>query len=407
MPASVVAGFSVGPTLTQVAATTSGRRYYITAGTRREVLDDLSLTQAGVPSTAAITVSDSGLSTLSLATPVVRDDVTIQNRADSTTDLYSSGMLYPISSGLYASTPVTTVAPIAGQLDPASLALLTLQPPVSGYATDGLGQSWVVTATGKTAISAASELGVPFTAWPTGILTSTPTLAPATVPILIKQANVATTFAVDNGVKYPVSSWADAQLITQDSRPSVVTVLSQEFDAIPTGSHPTLVPATLVKTATDPSVYLVDGLNGKLHISSMWVAGQLGLRTISVVASSILDAYQTESGDQSPAISCDGSNDLVVGGVLRTVPAAEQANYGLTYTPLDDVTCRNLDLSTGADLTGPVFVRTSSSRTVYELSGGQRHPVANWAALLNLNHGAVPTIVIFAPGQLDGIPLGS
>ena len=405
LPAAIISSFTRGAALSQVVVSTSGTRYYITAGTRREVLDDQSLTGAGI-STTSITLNDGVISGLTLAAPLARDNVTIQNPTDGSIDLYAAGKLYPIASDLYTSTPIAQYAPIAGQLSPASIALLSMQPAVTGFAADGAGNSYVVNAAGKTPLATPASLGVTFSSWPTGVLSAVPTGATATtLPMLVKVASSPNIYAVSAGTKYLVNSWTDAQAITQQAAPAVVTMLQTEFDTVPTGSHSALLPGAMVKSASGPGVYLIDGLDQKLHIAALSVAQQLNLSTITVVDDTTLAAYTVQTGDQSPAVTCNGVNYLVTGGAMRAIAAAAQPGYGFTYVPLDPITCRNLAIPVGAPLTGQVFARTSNSTTVYQITGGLRHPVTSWRALLQLTHGATPTIVFFGPGQLDSIPL--
>jgi hypothetical protein len=403
MPAYQISQFYPGPALTQVYVTSSGRRYLITAGTRREVLDDQSLTAMNVP-LRSVTLTDSAISALPLAVPVVRSDVAIQNRADASLSLNSMSALFPISASLYAQTPLSTNLPIAGQLDPASLALLTAGLPLTGFAVDPAGNGYVLTASGKDALPSATGWGVTFSAWPSDLLAAVPTEATASTPPLVKQASAATTYAVGQGARYPIASWGVATAITGSSNPPVVTMLDEEIAAVPTGPHPLLVPGTLVKSATDPSIYLVDGLTNRIHLQSFATATSLGLPSYAIVDSGLLGSYATAPGWVSPAVTCNGTNYLAYGGALRSIDATLQSYYALSFTPLDPLTCRALP-PVGAALTTPVYLRAATA-TVYQLANGQRRPIANWAAMRAANGGRVPPITVFAAGQLDSVPIG-
>lgn len=96
---ALTAGINLRPTV----RTETGRTYYITDSTRREVADTQSLVDAGLP-TSMVDLTDAGISWLTVADPVIRPGIVLHNRASGQLVLNSSTSANPLPQELLSGT---------------------------------------------------------------------------------------------------------------------------------------------------------------------------------------------------------------------------------------------------------------------------------------------------------------
>ena len=111
--------FAPGPTMGPVLGTTAGARYYITAGTKREILDDASQAAAGLPAGFNV-LTENAVSTLPYGNPVIRDSVFVAERGTSNYSYLGNAARYPVDAAAVAGAGLPKTA--AGSLSTASLA---------------------------------------------------------------------------------------------------------------------------------------------------------------------------------------------------------------------------------------------------------------------------------------------
>ena len=97
----LIDAFHSGPPITPIYRTTSGKAFYIAGGVKREVADDLALTQAGLP-TAAVTLLETGAGLPAYGQPVIRDGVVLRNRSTGAVSVVAGGGLTTVSAACAA-----------------------------------------------------------------------------------------------------------------------------------------------------------------------------------------------------------------------------------------------------------------------------------------------------------------
>lgn len=151
--------------------------------------------------------------------------------------------------------------------------------------------------------------------------------------------------------------------------------------------------ATLVKSASNPMMYLIDGATSKVPITSFAIAAELGVTGYSTVSDSALSRYSTASSSLNIAVMCGDASYIAGGGSLWTVPNTA----GLPTTTLDPATCAALEVSPQA-VTGAVFLRQASGM-IYLIVDGRKQAMRTMDEVRSLN-GAFPLIYIPATASM-------
>ncbi len=215
--------------------------------------------------------------------------------------------------------------------------------------------------------------------------------------ILLRSPVTGDIYLLDGGAKHRFVSMA--AVIAIEGWSTEYLSLSQEALAgIPTGRE-LLAPGSLVKTAGNPAVYLVDGMSRKIPVASFDTAGEYGVRGFTVVADATLDAYTTAPSPLTIVASCSGNLSLAGGGQLYQI---QSGTPGLPTTEMSSETCRIL--RTAYPIEGPPFVRNPATGEVFLVQDGKKSPIRSMSAVIALAGGTVPLFVPLSRTSLDGIP---
>jgi hypothetical protein len=164
-------------------------------------------------------------------------------------------------------------------------------------------------------------------------------------------------------------------------------------------------PAQLVKSSSDPKVYLTLGFDTMVHVPSL--AGVVDYnrfeRDLAVVSTADLAGYSA-TGTVAPLISCDGTTYLPSAGWLNRI--ADPSKVGLPTMSGPAATCDQFS-KRSAPLAGAVAIKTTSDPNVWILEGGKRRLAPSWALLVSYNGGVAPSVVVVAAGTRDAIPVGT
>jgi hypothetical protein len=386
--------------MTSVLGTTTGSRYYITVGTKREILDDASQTAAGIPLGYNV-LSDGAVSNLRTTTPIVRDQAFAQQRGTDGYSFLSGGARYGVTTD--GATAAGLPAKSAGALNADSLSMI----PASAAAFSGL-----VQAVGSPTVSilsgtsrfdwagggggAAPRGAVPVTA---AFLAAYPLTGTIQTGSFIKSPSSGTVYIVGPSDIKPVSSWGALVALTpKGSSPVIVTVPASVIASLPLGKT-ALTSGTLVRSPADATIYLVNGLTNKVPFSTFDYPSSIGIGGFSMVDSGVLAGYPAATAPMGYGITCGGTDYVAAAGVLRALDATTKPLYPLVFTPLDSYTCAVLTV--GAPATK--FIRTPDG-SIYLLDSGKRRPVSSMARFGQLG-GSVGWVDVTA-GLAATIPVG-
>lgn len=366
-----VATFVTGPAMTSVTGTREGGRYAIKSGGKREVLDARSQAEAGYGAGFNV-LTEAGLSDLPLGNPIARDSVFATERGTSNTSLLSGGARYAADSS--TSSALNLPAKVAGSLSSASLRKYSSPSAFIGVVRAGSGPSQILATNGR-----YEWTGDPGAAFLNAVTVSQefvdvfPKLGSIGEGSFVKSSQNSSVGVIAGSSIRPVASWPALVALAGSANPAIVTVPPSVVSRFSTGGT-ILAPSSLVRSASNGTIYLIDGLTGKIPLSSFDPATEMGVTGYSTVSQASLDGYTTSNSVLGYGVTCGGRNYVAAAGQLHEVTAAMANRYPFTFLPLTDLSCAQLGIGTAAGS----FIRTENG-SIFLLENGQKRPVTSMA----------------------------
>lgn len=405
LPDPMVALLARGPELTTAFVTPTGRQFVVSGGTRYEIADAVALQASPVqPNGAAITLGENVADNLPLGAPIVRTGIVVQGRGSG------AGVLLDRAAGLRMSAAYIATARI-GQalplrpLDDASVALL---PAPRGDLTGVLrapdGRRVALTMGGSVVLAADQVPGDPGVAVDAGLITALAPGGPVN-PLFVRSVESTDLFVLAAGVKRPVPTMEVAYALAAGSPLVVALVPQAALDAVTSGP-PLLAPATLVKVAGAPSVYVVDGLSRLVHLPSFEMARSVGLPTgYTEIPSASTTGYTVAAQPLGTIWRCGTQDAVALDGRMAPIPAGMVASGSAPATTMDPLTCAHTLSATS--WTGPVFVRATGSTALFVLAGGVKRPVPTMAVAYAVAAGSRFVLEEVPAAGLAAVPTGA
>lgn len=363
-----------GPAMTSIIQTVSGKQFYITGGVKREVYDSTSLSQAGI-SAGANVLSDSSVANLPYSAPIIRDGALVKDRSSGALYIYSNSALDPISSSAASLYSSNSFLP----LDSASISQLQQGSTITGYVQSTSGTDYVVTTGGKMQVTTPSDWSASYAVLSDSALSQFPTLSTASGPYMVMFGGDGTVYYLSNMTLRPISSWT--ALLSIDPNPQILTLPSYYSNNFSQGPL-LLTPGGLVKSSSSATVYMVDGLNKKIPMTTFSPSSELGFASLSTIPDSVLNTYTTTPSPLTATIQCGSQQGIAISGYVYQIPLPSAQ-----YTALDATTCSLLSWKT----TVPSFL-LGPDGTIYEIQNGQKQPISSYQKYLSLGGNGTNTI---------------
>ena len=352
-----------------VVRTPQGQRYLLGAGERRELLAN-SLLDSSAPEIEP-TVDAATLVSIPYGAPIVPPGTVVSVRGSADLAVAGSASSYQIAASLVAEAPVTTwFGKSSGALDAASVSQLPGIAPLPGIFT-AESTTYLLTPAGKTVLSDPLEWTTTAVALAPAVASLIPVNSGAlSSPAFVVAPGSASASLVVDSTRRVVTSTADRSALAASlgiSR-STRTITSLSRAAIATGPA-VLPPGTVVRTGASSKTWLLDGLSTRIPASGDQRRNVTGSSASRTVTSSTLAGYPVAPGSLGPAITCGTTTTLAVSGRLRSISAADAAEFGPAFTPraLDSATCAALTRS------GKIGTLLKYGSTYYEVTDGTRH----------------------------------
>lgn len=384
--AGPISALASGPRMTNLFRTTSGKTFYIEAGRRREVADDASLVASGLP-TSGVTLLESGVSYLPIGVPVTRDGIVLVARDGADRLLVTGGTFVPVTTGILRTAGLTSLP--SRSLDAASLRVLGRSTALTPLMRESSGtRIYLLTTAGKVLVGDVAVSGENPPVAPAGVLDRIPDAGTATAPALVKTEDNGTVYMLRSGELRVLRSWTDLLVVTGgNANPTIYTIGAGTASLLPAG--PTQVaPGTLIIAPDNGTVYLADGLDGRVTVGSFAVTDELGASRLIWLGSADVARYTLRPGLLGTAVQCGTSTYLGLGGSLTPVSAEMASIYALQYTQLDPTTCAALPHSTQVL---DRFLRTPDG-TIYYMENGRKRALRSYGTFLTLGGTAEKTI---------------
>ncbi len=387
--------FVTGPLITRNMKTTSGRTFYVDSGKKREVYDDQSMTDAGLAVSGYNVLTDDSLSSLSYGVPIVRNNVVVKNRQNNT---LQSVVINGANRYMTDDTVKSAFAALPqGILDGASIEKATQGAAINSLIKDENGVTYLLTSDGKKSIVDTQSFPAnTATALSSQLISKLSGAGQLSNPSLIKSYDNATVYVMVNGQKRPLVAMEDLKSITGEASPYIAWASNTYVSSIPTGNI--IVGAgRLVKTPSNATVYITDGYDKLVPMSTFDPAFDMGLQLgIRTISDDILSKYSVDNTILSSYVSCGGTSYVTIGGSLYLATI-----NGKTPRALQSQTCNVL---TKRD-TLPGFL-IAPYGTIYQLKNGTIYPITSWAKYVNLSASG-GTTVNATYSTLSLFPVGS
>ncbi|WP_174776383.1 hypothetical protein [Cryobacterium sp. TMT1-66-1] len=220
--------------------------------------------------------------------------------------------------------------------------------------------------------------------------------------LFVTTVSDATVYLIDGGKSRAIDSWSTVAALNGNRGPTIVKISRFAFNSLPRGAE-MLAPGTLVKAASNPSVFLVDGLARKVAVDSFGITSELGIAGYTTPSDARLATYGTDTTPLKIVVKCGDA--YFIGGHGKLWKLSSPDGFGLAATALSTITCDVIPHSPIV-VAGNFFVKDPAGSTVYQLSGGQKRPIESWGRLIALSGSTEPTIVTISGGPLATIPTG-
>ncbi|MET3769686.1 hypothetical protein ABIB15_002390 [Marisediminicola sp. UYEF4] len=220
--------------------------------------------------------------------------------------------------------------------------------------------------------------------------------------IFVKATNNAVVHIAKAGKLHPVGNFASLVALNGGKVPAIAAVSPEPLAMLPKGET-VLNPGTLVRTQTNGSIFLIDGLDRKIPIAAFATPAEFGVTGWGYASETMLAQYATAPAPLGMMVNCGGVAYFGASGALH--PVAPTAGTGLTGTELKPGTCGLLRRSTAAPLE-QLLVKTATSPTVHYIQNGQRRLVSSWDSLLAITGGVSPRILQVSGATIAALPEG-
>lgn len=332
------ATFTTGPELTSVVGTREGGRYFIDDGTKAEISDDASQTEAGIPLTMTV-MSEVALVGLDLAAPITREGGFVRNRSDGGVVYLGDGQRYVVTPG--SESGIGAIERSQGGLTSASMAFIPRSPlPFTGYVV-GDGQYFLLSTQGRLGLEQGGlhPSGEPIPV-SSELLATFPDLGSFGQGDFIKSPDRVTVYVAASDQLRPLDSWDSLLSLSPPGEIRILTVSQSLIASLPIGP-PTIRSGSLVRSPERVTVYVINGLGNKLPLRDFAHATEAGMTGLSYLPQSRLDAYPTgETLDFG--LICGGEQFVSAGGTLHLVSGNIVQLYPFKFSELDPLLCGKL-----------------------------------------------------------------
>lgn len=400
-----MAGFVKAGPLTNAVVTPEGKRFVVDQGRRLEAADEASVALAPVLPTGTVLLREAALASLPYGPPLVRAGLVVRDRSTGTDALVDETGTFAIAPGIASATRLGSALGVRG-LDAPSFAQLA---PRSGTVAG------VVRAPGGTALGLTAGAPVRLAA---DQLPQTVAAAPAVSAKVVSALGTPTEglvftrtpttpdlFLASARTRRPVATMQTVSAVL-GARPLQVVVLAPDaLAAVPAGPA-VLTPGQVVKAPGAPELYLVDGLAGRVFVSSFDVLQSLGVAGWAEVPATDLAGYTAAAHPLGTALRCGDLRLVGVGGGVATADTASFDASGVPATSLDATTCARLPR--GGDVgTAPLWMRSTTAPDLALASEGRRRPVDAMGTVYAVTGDARLVIVQIPPAPLAALPAGA
>lgn len=188
-------------------------------------------------------------------------------------------------------------------------------------------------------------------------------------------------YLFDKGTKRHIATYATWQSVSQGTSGYAAFMPAAPANALPMGPA-VLTANTLVRPASSGDVSLVLQNGGLLHIPSFALAAEFGATSYAILPDASLAANPRLSGSLTPIVQCGTSTYVATRGVLTEVTGTNLG--GVVPLKLSAQECGAFTVSSSSQAS-PLFFQVSGSSEVYAMDAGRLRHVRSYELLQKLN----------------------
>lgn len=390
-----------GPGMSKRYKTTSGKEFYIEGGLKREVFDQVSLTEAGITG-GAVSLLESGISYLGYGTPVIRDRTVILSRFNNFHYFYENNKFNYLAPDLASLTAFSNLP--RAYLDDGSIPFSQRNMNFSGLISNvGATLFYVLLPSGKVLLNTPNSWSSSYLRVSDVFLNGISTDSGSQLNNqLVKSTSNGTVYYVTGAKKRLIPGWGD--LLGLNIQPFVINTIPDTTMKSLTSGGIILAPGSLIKTSSSSTVYIVKDFTTLFPITSFVYPSELGLSSVlRTVSDADFQGYNTAPNLYNK-LKCGNNYYIGIAGVARNLPSGLLSAYGYNAGDFPDGSslCANLRIGS-QDLNR--FIRVNNG-TIYYVQSGQKYPFAGYGVYLSYGGSANNTLLV-SDVFAQSLPTGS
>ncbi|CAB4950618.1 unannotated protein [freshwater metagenome] len=386
---------------TPLVVDADGNRYLIQNCSKRQILDDASVTAENIRLPARSALALAAFNNLPWGAPIARQGTTFTNSTSGRQGVYVGGKYFEIDDNLAAEVNFGLwFNRSSGTLTTAGLTQINSNVTVGPFVTNALG-TYLITTSGRRELLNPAEISTtPVVVNPEfteSISSAGPGIA---TPVLAQLPNGSVALIASNQ-KRLVATAADLALLVATIGPATEDFGSTALAAIPDGPI-VFAPGATLRSRSTRKLYLVDSYSRLVEFSGPDTFGLLALPTPRLVADSAVEEIK-QARYSGQLIKCANKTWIPVLKQIAEVDASAVAAWPARPLGFSTETCAKFVQSTAKI---GLFVRDSVTNNLYYIAGGQKHLITNsliYKALRGTGLGYVRVETAF----LKGIPTGA
>ena len=389
-----------------------GTRYYISAGVKREVLDDVSLSEANIVVKASSPLPITSFSYLPWGLPIAKDHSLFTNRDKKLDALIVDGKYFEIVPETGSDVDFTQwFRKSTGTLSSQGISSLVAGTPISSLVVDDDLHNWFLTNNGLIRVSDTSE----WVRQATPISNALRDIFPADANEItgfsfVKAAGITTIYLLKDGQLRATYNSADRAILGVGmEHTDTLTISPTGLNLIPK-SVMILPKAVIVQNKRTSQVGIIDGATRIVTLGP--TSMKLTLPTARALSPLQLVGYDDSEELGSFKLRCKGLIYVVADSKLYAVGTELAKDYPGRATSLSPETCALLTPAISDKPFGHyVGLKTTDPKTkktkykAYKVSKGKKLPFRNLSDY-KLDNLKDPAITWVPQGFLDNLPLG-
>lgn len=163
-------------------------------------------------------------------------------------------------------------------------------------------------------------------------------------------------------------------------------------------------PGQLVRTASDPRVYMTADFDRLLTVNAWSEVAEYNRlpADLAVVPTTDLARYRTD-GAIAPTLRCSSGTYFAAGGMIHRLDSPARA--GLPAVDVAEITCAQFPVGTPVE--NVLALRTVDNSTVFAIEQSQRKRAVSWSHLVAANAGTAPIVLFVKPDTINSMSFGA